>query len=139
MLVLDTNVVSEMMRPAPNPRIAAWLSRQPASEVHLTALTVGEIGYGLSLLPPGRRRSTLERRFAEVLERGFADRVLAFDAAAALAYGPIMAARRAEGRPMSVVDGQIAAIAQVAGAVLASRNLADFDGCGLRLVNPFDD
>lgn len=139
MLILDTNVVSELMRPEPDDRVVVWLSRQTASEVHLTALTIGEIVYGIRSLPDGRRRRDLERRFRQVAERGFAGRVLAFDEAAGVAYGEIMAERRARGRPLSVIDGQIAAIARVSGAALASRNLDDFDGCGLRLVNPFGD
>ena len=139
MMLIDTNVVSEMMRTEPNPQVVAWLSRQPVTKVHLTALSVAEILYGLKRMPEGKRRQDLEGRFQHVLETGFRGRVLAFDENAAVAYGAIMADRQAEGRPMSVVDGQIAAIAMTKGASLTTRNVKDFAGCGLELQNPFDD
>ena len=137
MLIIDTNVVSEMMRAAPSARVVDWLSHQKPSDVHMTALTIAEISYGLENLSGGRRRRDLEKRFHQVLEHGFVSRVLAFDQDAGLAYGEIMAARRAAGRPMSVIDGQIAAIARTKGAALATRNGAEFDGCDLTVVNPF--
>lgn len=139
MLIIDTNVVSEMMRPEPSRRVIGWLSRQTASDVHMTALTVAEISYGLETMPNGRRQRDLDARFRQVLESGFSGRILAFDAATGLVYGKIMAARRDEGRPMSVVDGQIAAIAKVNAAVLATRNVTDYVGCDIALVNPFED
>ena len=139
MVIIDTDVVSEMMRTEPSPQVVAWLSRQLASNVHLTVLSVAEIIYGLKRTPEGKRRQDLEGRFQHVLETGFRGRVLAFDEDAAVAYGAIMAGRYAEGRPMSVVDGQIAAIARTKGASLATRNVKDFVGCGLELQNPFDD
>ena len=137
MLIVDTNVVAEMMRPDPNRQVVDWLSRQKVSDVHMTALTVAEITYGLKTMPDGKRRRDLETRFRQVVERGFGGRVLAFDAAAALHYGEIMASRRAEGRPMSVIEGQIAAIARAGGATLATRNVMDFEDCDLTLLNPF--
>lgn len=137
MLIIDTNVVSEMMRPAPDRRVIDWLSRQEPGEAHITALTVAEISFGLESLPDGRRQRDLGRRFAHIVAGGFAGRVLAFDQQAGLTYGRIMASRRAAGRPMSVIDGQIAAIAAVRGAALATRNVSDFEGCELALVNPF--
>ena len=139
MLIIDTNVVSEMMRAQPDSRVVDWLSRQKVSEVHTTALTVAEIAYGLKTMPGGRRRRDLEGRFGEIIQRGFSGRVLAFDKTAGLVYGEIMAARRAIGRPMSVIDGQIASIAKSTGAALATRNATDFEDCGLVLLNPFDD
>ncbi len=137
MLIIDTNVVSELMRPDPNRQVVDWLSRQNVSDVHMTALTVAEITYGLKTMPDGKRRRDLETRFRQVVESGFSGRVLAFDAAAALVYGEIMASRRAEGRSMSVIDGQIAAIARTSGATLATRNVADFEDCNLTILNPF--
>ncbi len=139
MVIIDADVVSEMMRTEPNPQVVAWLSRQPVTKVHLTALSVAEILYGLKRMPEGKRRQDLEGRFQHVLETGFRGRVLAFDENAAVAYGAIMADRQAEGRPMSVVDGQIAAIAMTKGASLTTRTVKDFAGCGLELQNPFDD
>ncbi len=137
MLIIDTNVVSELMRPDPNRQVVDWLSRQKVSDVHLTALTIAEITYGLNIMPDGKRQRDLETRFRQVVEGGFSGRVLAFDEAAAPHYGEIMASRRAEGRSMSVIDGQIAAIARTSGATLATRNVADFEDCNLTLLNPF--
>ena len=137
MLIIDTNVVSELMRPDPNRQVVDWLSRQKVSDVHMTALTVAEITYGLKTMPDGKRQRDLETRFRQVVESGFGGRVLAFDEAAALVYGEIMASRRAEGRPMFVIDGQIAAIARASGATLATRNVMDFEDCNLTLLNPF--
>ena len=139
MVIIDTNVVSEMMRSEPNPQVVAWLSRQPVTRVHLTALSVAEIVHGLKSMPEGQRRQDLEGRFQNVLETGFKGRGLAFDEDAAVTYGAIMADRHAGGRPLSVVDGQIAAIARTKGASLATRNVKDFVGRGLELQNPFDE
>ena len=137
MLIIDTNVVSDLMRPDPNRQVVDWLSRQKVSDIHVTALTVAEITYGLKTMPDGKRQRDLEMQFRQVVESGFSGRVLAFDEAPALHYGEIMASRRAKGRPMSVIDGQIAAIARASGATLATRNVADFEDCDLTLVNPF--
>ncbi len=137
MLIIDTNVVSELMRPDPNRQVVDWLSRQKVSDIHMTALTFAEITYGLKTMPDGKRQRDLETRFRQVVEGGFSGRVLAFDEAAALHYGEIMASRRAEGRSMSVIDGQIAAIARTSGATLATRNVTDFENCNLTLLNPF--
>jgi hypothetical protein len=138
MLIIDTNVVSELMRPDPNRQVVGWLSRQKVSDVHMTALTVAEITYGLKSMPDGKRQRDLETRFRHVVESGFSGRVLAFDKAAARHYGEIMVSRRAEGRSMSVIDGQIAAIARTSGATLATRNVTDFEDCNLTLLNPFE-
>ena len=137
MVIIDTNVVSEMMRPEPNPQVVDWLSRQRAPSVHTSAVTVAEVSLGLMRLPEGKRRKDLEARFRRIIETGFGGRVLAFDEAAAVEYGRIMSARYAEGRPLSVLDGEIAAIAKAKGAAIATRNTRDFESCGLDLVDPF--
>ncbi len=138
MLIIDANVVSELMRPDPNRQVVDWLSRQKVSDIHMTAVTVAEITYGLRTMPDGKRQRDLETRFRQVVESGFSGRVLAFDEAAAGIYGEFMASRRAEGRSMSVIDGQIAAIARTSGATLATRNVTDFEDCNLTLLNPFE-
>jgi predicted nucleic acid-binding protein len=137
-ILLDTNIVSEVMAPAPGRLVLDWLNSRASGTVYLPAITVAEIRYGLEILPRGRRRRDLEERFARFVARGFSHRVLPFDEAAAEEYGPIMAERRRLGRPMSILDGQIAAIAKSRHFALATRNVRDFEECGLELVNPFE-
>ncbi len=139
MIILDTNVVSELMRPVADPAVLKWLSKQSADELHNNAITLAEVLYGIELLSGGKRKSDLlagaERLFKVVL-RG---RVLSFDEHAAREFSKIAAGRRSHGRPMAELDAQIAAIACVNGAVLATRNTSDFEGCGVRLINPWVD
>ncbi len=139
MTILDTNVVSELMLPIPSPAVLSWVSAQPLDAFHATTITLAEILYGIEILPQGKRRSALlagaERMFSKVL----AGRILPFEEEAAHAFSRIAAGRRAQGRPMAEFDAQISAIAYVHGAVLATRNTADFEGCGIRLANPWVD
>lgn len=137
MIVLDTNVISEMLRPAPDARVSAWLAAQHGPEVYLTAICEAELKYGVAVLPEGRRRDALTNAVEAILAQEFAGRILAFDSAAAAAYAQIAAARRASGRPVSQFDAQIAAIARTHRAMLATRNTADFEGCGVELVDPW--
>ena len=137
MILVDTNVVSELMRTAPEPSVVQWMNRQPPSQLHLASVSIAEITYGISILPHGRRRHGLQQRFDRFIAAGFAERVLGFDLAAALHYGEIMGSCKEVGRPMSVVDGQIAAPARSRGCVLATRNVTDFEACGLDLINPW--
>ena len=138
MIVLDTNVVSELMRPAPSEAVLRWISGHPTALLFTTTITQAEILFGLALLPEGRRRgglvSAAERMFAE----DFAGRVLPFDGAAAQAFAHIAAARRQKGRPTGALDAQIAAIAHSRGASLATRNVADFLDCGPVIINPWE-
>lgn len=138
MIVADTNVVSELMRPEPAAAVVAWVRSQPAREVHTTAVTVAEVLYGIERLPDGRRKDLLARTAREVFH-AFADRVLPFDAAAAERYGQILAAREASGAPMNGFDAQIAAICASRSAVLATRNTTDFTGIGIDLADPWTD
>ena len=139
MIILDTNVVSELMRPMLTPAIARSLSKYSADELYSTSISLAEILYGVELLPAGKRKNELlagaERLFRVVL----ASRILPFDEPAAEAFSHIAAARRSRGRPISELDAQIAAIASVHDATLATRNTADFESCGIRLVNPWVD
>ena len=137
MILLDTNVVSATMAPSPPKMVLTWLDAQRTESLFLSTITVAEIGYGLRILPVGKRRQALQHRFQEFVARGFADRTLAFDVPAALAYAEIMGRRKEIGRPMSVPDGEIAAIAMARGFAVATRNLSDFEECGLELVDPF--
>lgn len=139
MILLDTNVISAVMMPAPPGPVLRWLNERETAGLYLSTITLAEIGYGLRVLPDGKRRRDLEDRFARFIAEGFEQRILPFDEAAALIYGEIMAHRKGLGRPLGVLDGQIASIARAHGLAVATRNTRDFDECGLELVNPFDD
>lgn len=123
MIVLDTNVMSEMMKAAPASAVLSWMNDQDASRLFLTAVTGGEIRYGLRVLPQGKRRRALEEGFERILSEAFAGRMLAFDEAAAHRYGEVMGRRQEMGRPLAILDGQIAAIAWSNGCSVATRNV----------------
>jgi predicted nucleic acid-binding protein len=137
MIILDTNVLSELMRPAPDGIVLAWLRAQPLAKLCTTAVNVAEIRYGLARLPPGRRRSDLESRFAALIARGLGNRILSLDDPAAGLYGDLMAGREQAGRRLEGFDGLIAAVARSHNAAIATRNTVDFDGCGIQLINPW--
>jgi predicted nucleic acid-binding protein len=137
MIILDTNVLSELMRPAPSPLVVAWVAAQPSASLHITSITEAEILHGVLLLPAGRRRAALEAAAVAMFAEDFDDRILAFGSDAAGAYARIAADRRRSGHPISHFDAQIAAIARTAGAALATRNVADFADLGLSVVNPW--
>jgi predicted nucleic acid-binding protein len=135
--ILDTNVISEPMHPSPSATVLAWWAQQQPGALFITTVTVAEILYGIELLPHGKRRAALlagaERMFGKVL----AGRILPFDEDAARAFPEVAVRRRAQGKPIADLDAQIAAIARSRDAVLATRNASDFEGCGVRLVNPW--
>ena len=137
MVVLDTNVVSELMRLTPDRSVMTWFSAQHSAELYLTAVTEAELRAGAAILPAGRRRDRLAAEIDAMVREDFAGRVLPFDSAAARAYGAIAAARRSLGRPILEADCQIAAIARTTGAAVATRNRADFDHCGIALIDPW--
>jgi toxin FitB len=138
MVILDTNVISEAMQPSPSQAVLDWFSTKPENgQLFLTTITVAEILYGIELLPKGKRRAKLLAEAEAMIEQDFAGRILPFDEAAARAFPEIAAGRRRQGRPIAEFDAQIAAIAKTRGAILATRNTGDFQGCGLRLVNPW--
>jgi len=138
MIILDTNVLAELMRPKPSPRVAAWVAKQPAAELFTTAITEAEIFYGIELLSRSKRREGLLVAAEAVFAEDWAGRILAFESDAARVFSRIAAHRRALGKPVSHADAQIAAIARVRGAKLATRNVADFEDCGLDVVDPWD-
>jgi len=138
MLVLDTNVIAELMRPVPSATVIAWLSAQPASAVWTTALSRAELLHGIALLPEGKRQGALSTAARDIFELVFKERVLAFTTDAAPHWADICAGRARGGRPVSAVDAQIAAIARVVGGAVVTRNVYDFGGCGVDVVNPWD-
>ena len=138
MILLDTNVVSEVMKVAPSAHVLKWLNDQSSSTVYVSAITIGETEYGLRILPGGKRRLQLKERFEQFIAFAFSQRVLGYDEAAARLYGEIMGLRKEVGQPMSVPAGQIAAIARSRGLSVATRNTRDFQECGVELLNPFD-
>lgn len=138
MTILDTNVFSEFMKPAPSPQVIRWAERQRSSrELWLTTITVAEVLFGIEVLPKGKRRDGLHSDAEASFAHDFAGRIVPFDEAAARAFPEIAVSRRVHGRPISLFDAQIAAIARANGAVLATRNTADFEECGVRVVNPW--
>lgn len=137
MIVLDTNVVSELMRAAPDRAVAAWaVNADTQAELHVTALTVAEIRYGIARMPDGRRKQDVMAA-ANKLLTAFAQRVVPFDLAAAARYGDLVAGRESSGHPISVFDAQIAAVCQARSATLATRNVKDFDGTGIPVIDPW--
>lgn len=138
MIVLDTNVVSELMRPHPQPAVVAWIDARPRSELFTTSVTKAEILLGIAILPPGQRRAGLGEAAERMFTRVLADHVLAFDAVAAVHYAEVVTSRRRAGKPISVVDAQIAATALAAGATVVTRDVAGFQGCGVTVTNPWD-
>ena len=137
MILLDTNVLSELMRPVPSPDVETWLSAQPPAGMFISAITEAELRYGLALLPGGQRQQRLVAQAEAMFAEDFDGRILPFDHAAAGAYATIAAARRRAGRPISLADAQIAAIAASRGAAIATRNVSDFAECGIAVVDPW--
>lgn len=137
MILLDTNILSEVLRAAPEPRVLDWIGRQAASSLFVTTVTQAEILYGIAILDKGRRRDELAAAALLMFSEDFFGRLLAFDGDAATAFAEIAAARRGMGRPISQFDAQIAAIARSRGAILATRNSRDFEHCGIEIVDPW--
>lgn len=137
MFVLDTNVVSELMRPRPEPAVEMWVSQHPLSDLYFTAIGEAELRYGVATMPMGARREALAAEIEGVVRDDLRDRVLPFDSQAARNYARIAAKRRAEGRPASHADCQIAAIASSRNAAIVTRTTRDFEGTGIEIVDPW--
>jgi toxin FitB len=133
MILLDTNVASELMRPEPSAAVESWVGAQPAAGMFISGITEAELRYGLAPLPDGQRQRRLLAQAEAMLAEEFAGRILPFDSAAASAY----VARRRSGRPISQADAQIAAIAASHGAAVATRNVSEFAECGILVLNPW--
>lgn len=139
MIVLDTNVLSELMRPSPNENVVRWLDNQVSSDVALTSITVAEILYGIERLPEGKRRSSFAEAAADLLENEFAGLILPFCAQSAACYATEAASAEQKGLSVSMADTQIAVICITHNATLATRNIRDFENFPLALINPWQD
>jgi predicted nucleic acid-binding protein len=137
MIVVDTNVLSELTKPKPSPEVVAWFDQQRIPDLFTTAITLAEIQMGIHLMPKGRRRDVLQRGADTTFDVRFAGRVLPFDSDAARAFCEIVGRRRRLGRPIEIMDAQIAAIALSHRAVIATRDASDFANCGVHVVNPW--
>jgi toxin FitB len=136
-IVLDTNVISELTRQVPEPAVISWLDSLPAEHVATTAITAAELLYGVARMPSGRRKAELAAAVNGLLGEDFRDRVLPFDDHAAARYAHIACGREKLGRPIGVADAQIAAICRTLDAALATRNTDDFSETGIELINPW--
>jgi predicted nucleic acid-binding protein len=139
MILLDTNVISEPMRANGNPAVRAWLDRQVAETLYLTATSLSELLVGIEILPEGKRKEGLAAALSGLLDVLFGSRILPFDRTAAITYAPLFSRARASGRPISVADGQIAAIAAVHGFAVATRDTAPFIAAGVPVINPWEE
>ena len=136
-ILLDTNVLSELLRISPDVSVLNWVEGQAPDSLYVSTVTCAEMMFGARRLPAGKRRSALEGHLSAMFEEEFAQRIFPFDTRAAMAYADVMSTRRSSGRPIMQFDGQIAAIAISRGARLATRNVSDFDGCGLTVIDPW--
>ena len=137
MIVLDTNVISELARRAPDPGVLPWLDSLDVAEVGTTAVTAAELRYGVTRLPDGHRKRELAVVIRGILTEDFHGRVFPFDERASVRYADVVSGRERSGRPIGVADAQIAAICRDLGAILATRNTADFEETGVELINPW--
>ncbi len=137
MILLDTNVLSELMRAKPDPRVLEWVDAQPASELVICSITVAEILYGIARMPDGKRKQSLLDLVSAMFDEDFAGNILPFDAGAAVHYAEIAAESEARGRAVEMADVQIAAIGRLHDAVVATRNTRHFDLLGVDLVDPW--
>jgi toxin FitB len=136
-IVLDTNVLSELLRPEPATGVVAWVDAQESAELAITVITAAELRAGVAFLPRGRRRTAIGRSVELLLVETFAGSVLPFDEGAAIEYADVVARRRRAGAPITALDAEIAAICRLYGASLATRNTSDFEGTGVRLLDPW--
>jgi len=138
MILLDTNIISEVMREFPNESVMEWLSQQHSLTLYISSVSIAEIRYGFSIMPESKKRSRLESSFTSVMQSAFYQRVLVFDENAALQYATLMSKNKKMGILMSTFDAQIASIALSTRSILATRNTKDFLECGLQIINPFE-
>ena len=137
MIVLDTNIISELWKAQPHPKVLAWLDAQAVETLYLSAITVAELRFGLAAMPQGKRRTVYQERLETEVVPMFADRVLAFDLSASQAYAELMARARAEGKAIGQADGYIAATAVAHGLMVATRDVSPFESAGLVVLNPW--
>lgn len=139
MILLDTIVISELMRADPSQAVLNWFGQHDAADLFISSITEAELRTGVAFLPESQRRARLQLAIDAMIDQDFQGRILPFDTSAARPYAEIAAQRRAAGRPIAEADCQIAAIARATNAPFATRNVTDFDGCGLRVINPWND
>lgn len=137
MIILDTNIISEMMKPYPSDNLISWLDQEDVSKLYITTITIAEISYGINALPEGNKKVLIAEAFSRTIMSGFELRIYPFDESSAYLYGKIMADRKKKGRPLSIPDGQISAIALSRNCTVATRNVNDFVNSGIDIVNPF--
>jgi predicted nucleic acid-binding protein len=137
MIVLDTNVLSEALKPSPSGIVLRWLAAQEPSAVFITTITQTEVLYGIEVLPAGKRRTRLAAVIEKLFSEEFEDRILSFDEDSARVFAKIVNGRETAGRPISQFDAMIAAIARSRGAAVATRNTNHFEHCGIRVINPW--
>jgi toxin FitB len=137
MIVVDTNVLSEMMKPLPSAQVVRWMNTWPVLRLYTTTIPAAELLYGLHLTPSGKRRNVLRQEIKNTLEKDFSGRILTFGLDAARAFADIASQRRRMVRPIMEMDAQIAAIARSQGAAIATRNISDFQDCGVPLIDPW--
>lgn len=137
MFLIDTNVISELMRATPAPSVLNWFSTQDPTTLYLSAVTEAELRTGIAILPAGQRREGLKAALDATIAEDFERRILPFDTDAAKTYAEIAAGRRSAGRPITDADCQIAAIARTTGMPVITRNTRDFEGCGVDVINPW--
>lgn len=138
MILLDTNVLSEPLKPGADPGVLAWIDAQAIETLYLSTITLAEIRFGIAAMPDGRRRRILQQQFEARVLPVFAGRILPFDMEATFAYAALRATARAAGRAIGTADGYIAAIASAHGLVVATRDTAPFMAVGLTVINPWD-
>ncbi|MCL2661229.1 MAG: type II toxin-antitoxin system VapC family toxin [Acidobacteriaceae bacterium] len=137
MILVDTNVISEPLKPAPDPRVMAWIEAQDVETLFLSAITVAELRFGVAALPPGKRRSIYEDRIEHKVLPVFTGRVLPFDLEATPGYASLMARAKASGRTIHKPDSYIAATAAAHGLIVATRDVTPFEAAGLHVINPW--
>jgi predicted nucleic acid-binding protein len=138
MILIDTNVISELWKAEPNPDLLAWIDAQAVETLYLSAVTVAELRFGVAAMPEGKRRSIYQERLEKEVLPAFTGRVLPFDLAASRAYADLMAGARLTGKAIGKADGYIAASASACGLMVATRDISPFEAAGLKWVNPWD-
>lgn len=138
MIVLDTNVISELWKAVPNPRVLAWIDAQMVETLYLSAITVAELRFGLAAMPEGKRRAIYQDRLEREVLPVFTGRVLAFDLDASRAYADLMTQAKAAGKAIGRADGYIAATAASLGLMVATRDTSPFEAAGLNIINPWE-
>ena len=139
MIVLDTNVISELMRTLPSPAVTSWIAKYPKASLFFSAVGEAELRFGIAIMSAGQRRDILSSEIEIMLQEEFTNRILPFDSNAARAYAEIAASRRSAGRPVAEFDCQIAAIAHSRSMAIATRNIRDFESMGIKILNPWED